>query len=60
MYHKSLDMLPDSVEIIMLPNNLITAIENCIQSAISNPRTYRIDYISDGTNCYCTASENLG
>lgn len=36
-----------------------TKISSTALSRISVTGTYRIDYMSDGTNCYCTASESL-
>lgn len=36
-----------------------TKISSTSLSRISATGTYRIDYLSDGTNCYCTASEAL-
>lgn len=36
-----------------------TKISTSALARISATGTYRIDYISNGTNCYCTASENL-
>jgi len=36
-----------------------TKISSTALSRISATGTYRIDYMSDGTNCYCTASEAL-
>lgn len=36
-----------------------TKISSTALARISATGTYRIDYISDGTNCYCTASESL-
>lgn len=36
-----------------------TKISSSALTRISATGTYRVDYISDGTNAYCTASENL-
>lgn len=36
-----------------------TKISSAALTRISATGTYRVDYVSDGTNAYCTASENL-
>lgn len=58
------DGLSGSVVLVNGSNYAIAAHANTKISAtaltrISASGTYRVDYISDGTFCYCTASENL-
>lgn len=58
------DGLSGSVVLINGSNYAIAAhantkISSSALTRISATGTYRVDYISDGTNAYCTASENL-
>lgn len=58
------DGLSGSIILVNTSNRAVSAHANTKISSTSLTRvsatgTYRIDYISDGTNAYCTASENL-
>jgi hypothetical protein len=58
------DGLSGSVILVNASNHTVSAhantkISSTALARISATGTYRIDYISDGTSAYCTASENL-